>query len=276
VALSATFVSSIGLILAVAAWRTSGNPAALQREAERFALSASGMMACAFMEAVVLATLAIARSRAAGAPSSELRLALGRASPFGVAQGAIALVALSAVCGALIERFRGSSVDVTGTLAAALDARAPLRVLFAVASIGLAPAFAEELFFRGLLQTELRRTWGRWASITLTAAGFGVFHWDRAQGLVAFAAGLLLGWLAERFESIWPCITAHAANNVAFVTMAVVSRGAHASSSIELWIVPAGALVFVLSLLGLKSAISLRAPAPAMRASALSAAAPEP
>jgi membrane protease YdiL (CAAX protease family) len=85
---------------------------------------------------------------------------------------------------------------------------------------GLAP-IAEELFFRGYMQTRLEERWGRWPAIGVTSVLFGVFHMNAPQGIAAGLFGVCLGWVAA-VTSVRVSIAAHAANNALFVvTMAL-------------------------------------------------------
>jgi hypothetical protein len=87
-----------------------------------------------------------------------------------------------------------------------------LALLLAVA--GLAAPAAEELFFRGFMQTRLRARLHPWPAIGVTALAFGLMHLDPVHGAFALAVGLYLGWLTELAGSIRPAIAAHAANNL--------------------------------------------------------------
>jgi membrane protease YdiL (CAAX protease family) len=127
---------------------------------------------------------------------------------------------LSLACGSAAQLVRIGEGNVMHALAESLQHASPSTYLAAVASIGLVPALGEESFFRGLMQTRLAERWPRWVAIATSAAAFGLLHLDPVQGTLAFAVGLYLGWLAERFGGIRPGIAAHAANNVLFVTLA--------------------------------------------------------
>jgi hypothetical protein len=92
---------------------------------------------------------------------------------------------------------------------------APLAAM--VVAVAVFPAAGEEALFRGYIQPRLAGVVGRWPAIAATSLAFGVFHGDVAQGAAAFAAGLFLGWTADRTGSLRPVIAAHAANNAVFV-----------------------------------------------------------
>jgi membrane protease YdiL (CAAX protease family) len=86
----------------------------------------------------------------------------------------------------------------------------PLDVLLGVA---LAP-LAEELFFRGALQTAVSRRWGRWPAILASDLAFSLWHEDLSRGHVLFLAGLAYAWTAEASGSVGPALVAHALNNL--------------------------------------------------------------
>ena len=90
---------------------------------------------------------------------------------------------------------------------------------FLVSSLVLAPFF-EEILFRGLLQSACLPIaffqQNRPILITLNAVLFAAVHagsvtWQAYPPL--FLLGLTLGWLYERYQSLWPCIICHALFN---------------------------------------------------------------
>jgi sodium transport system permease protein len=89
-------------------------------------------------------------------------------------------------------------------------APAPLWVVWLV--IGVTPAVCEELFFRGLVLSGLRRL-GMWPAILACALLFGVAHSSVYRLIPTFFVGLMLSWLVWKTGSIWTSIVAHALNN---------------------------------------------------------------
>jgi uncharacterized protein len=82
---------------------------------------------------------------------------------------------------------------------------------------GLAVPFAEELFFRGVVYSALRR-YGPVLAALASAALFGIAHGVSVVLVVAFLLGVVNAVLVERSGSIWPAVLAHATNNTtAFV-----------------------------------------------------------
>jgi membrane protease YdiL (CAAX protease family) len=83
-----------------------------------------------------------------------------------------------------------------------------------VLAAGVAAPLAEEMFFRGLLQTLFRYLFGRtWPAVFLAAAAFALMHswWTWPQ---IFFLGVCLGYAYERTGNLWMSITMHAAFNL--------------------------------------------------------------
>lgn len=144
------------------------------------------------------------------------RLSL-RSSRFG-ARGYVAAVVLvygtSLAAGQLIQPFTDTKSPTLKLIDGHL--RSADGFMFAVAVViiaGLAP-IAEEVFFRGYMQTRLRRRWGSGWAIGITALAFGAFHLDPVQSPFAMAIGVALGYVTERTGSIRPAIVCHIINNM--------------------------------------------------------------
>jgi len=83
-----------------------------------------------------------------------------------------------------------------------------------VLAAGVAAPLAEEMFFRGLLQTLFRYLFGRsWPAVFLAAAAFAMMHpwWTWPQ---IFFLGACLGYAYERTGNLWMSITMHAMFNL--------------------------------------------------------------
>jgi membrane protease YdiL (CAAX protease family) len=91
-------------------------------------------------------------------------------------------------------------------------------VLFVV----IAP-IVEELTFRGVGQSLLRRVLGPWPAIMLVGLTFGVAHGlvDALTVLVPFGIGLAV--LRERTDSVYPCMVVHALFNGIALAASVLS-----------------------------------------------------
>ena len=107
----------------------------------------------------------------------------------------------------------------------ALEGAAGPALFVAVLALGVLAGAAEELFFRGWLQTELRARWPPWRAVLVTSLGFGALHLEWLHALLAFVIGLYLGFITERAGSALPAIAAHVVNNVVF-TLLTAATGA--------------------------------------------------
>lgn len=73
----------------------------------------------------------------------------------------------------------------------------------------LAP-LAEEFLFRGITLKKAQKIMPFMAANILQAVLFGIYHLNLIQGVYAFVLGLILGFTAEYFHSIWASILLHA------------------------------------------------------------------
>ena len=84
-----------------------------------------------------------------------------------------------------------------------------MDVLATVSTVCLAP-IGEEILCRGLILYYAKKAFPCfWMANILQAIMFGVIHANWVQGIYAFAGGLFMGWLYERFHSLIPCIIVH-------------------------------------------------------------------
>ena len=87
-------------------------------------------------------------------------------------------------------------------------------LIFNVLLIGLATAIAEELMFRGVLQTIfLKWTKSVHAAVWITAILFSAFHIEFYGFLPRLLLGVLFGYFVAWSGSIWPAVWAHFLNN---------------------------------------------------------------
>jgi len=80
--------------------------------------------------------------------------------------------------------------------------------------IGVMVPIAEEILFRGVVQTYLVRRLGAFVGIVLSSLWFALLHIDLALFAPLFVIGLGLGYVRHRFDSIWGAVLLHALNNL--------------------------------------------------------------
>jgi uncharacterized protein len=83
---------------------------------------------------------------------------------------------------------------------------------------------AEELLFRGILYTWLRR-WGVAVAVGVSAIVFGLFHGVSVVLPAAILLGVLTALIYEKSGSLWPAVMVHVANNaIVFAIARVVTE----------------------------------------------------
>ncbi len=89
-----------------------------------------------------------------------------------------------------------------------------------ITAVILAPII-EEVLFRGIVYTALRRRHGVLFSAVTSGLIFGIMHLDPRAGLLAVPIGIYLGYMYERLASIVPGMIVHASWNL-LVTMLIL------------------------------------------------------
>ncbi len=87
----------------------------------------------------------------------------------------------------------------------------------------IAPIF-EEIIFRGIILDGFLKKFSANKSILLSSLLFAIIHLNPWQGIGAFIAGLFLGWIYFKTQSIIPCIAIHLTNNlISFIATIYIS-----------------------------------------------------
>lgn len=123
-------------------------------------------------------------------------------------------------------------LELTGLAIPEMVIRALLPVTaierMAWVGISITAAVAEETVFRGylLVRGEEILT-SRWLPVSLSALTFGIGHYYQGWGGVVLIAiyGLMFTWLRFRTGSLWPCIVAHALQDILAVYFASLQNG---------------------------------------------------
>lgn len=82
-----------------------------------------------------------------------------------------------------------------------------------VSIVIIAPVF-EELISRGIILDGFLKKYDYKKAILFSSLAFGFMHLNPWQFLSAFLAGIYLGWIYYRTQSIVPCIIIHSLNNL--------------------------------------------------------------
>lgn len=91
---------------------------------------------------------------------------------------------------------------------------APALPFAALTLLVVLAGLAEELFFRGYMQTRLGWRWTPGVAIIVSAGLFGLAHFDPVHSTATLVLGIALGALVEAGDSLRPAVVAHCANNL--------------------------------------------------------------
>jgi len=94
-----------------------------------------------------------------------------------------------------------------------VSAHSPVEFVFVVIVVALAPAVAEELLFRGLVQRSLEQEAGGLRGAILAGIIFGAYHLNPLSVVPLMALGIFFGYVVYRSQNITLAISAHFFNN---------------------------------------------------------------
>ncbi len=217
-----------------------------------------GILGSTLCTMVVLAGVAILAAWASPAAFVD-RLRLRRPSipPFGMAIAICGTLSISLAFDGLSQLNMLPESSVLNEIAQVIGGMTGFSLIGAVLTIGIAPGIAEELLFRGYIQTRLTQRWGPGVGIFITAALFGLLHIDPVHGAFAVVMGLFLGYLTERSGSIRPAIISHAVNNIVATLAASPEEAANEAYSPVMLLVSAG-LILAFSAVYLRMFVPVR------------------
>jgi membrane protease YdiL (CAAX protease family) len=110
----------------------------------------------------------------------------------------------------LPARFLQMEESATRMIKALLVMDSPWELLVNLLVVGVVPAIGEELVFRGVVQQQLERSFGRpILAIWITAALFSAIHFQFAGFLPRMVLGAGLGYLFFWSKNLWTPIIAH-------------------------------------------------------------------
>ena len=175
-----------------------------------------------------------------------LRLRPGWESGRALGMMVIGLLALGQVLDSLTTLAGLGDRSAMATLRSVLQQAAGFDLFAAVLIIGVLAGTAEEIFFRGYMQTRLRQRWSAPPAIAATSVCFSILHVDPSgiHVALAFALSLYLGFVAEITGSVLPAIVCHVVNNVVY-TLQTALGGTVTDTRTNVVLAIAGAALFI-------------------------------
>jgi hypothetical protein len=144
------------------------------------------------------------------------------------ARGVVGYLAVMPVCLAVTMMLPRDAGDLHLLLRTLPGMSVPWKLLTLLSGVVLAP-LAEEVFFRGLVQSMLRRYLNSaWLSVAIASAFFAVVHVPQWKDMPAlFVLAVALGYNYERCGRLYPSILMHAVfNAVMFAVVLSMPSGA--------------------------------------------------
>ncbi|QDT69127.1 ABC-2 family transporter protein [Planctomycetes bacterium MalM25] len=126
---------------------------------------------------------------------------------------AICLIPVGQSLGIAIQKMYPFSEAVLAELAVFAKMIHDAPIAWVLLLLALLPAVCEEITFRGVVLSGLRKSLGTAGGILVTAAIFAATHTVLQQSLGAFPLGVALGVIAVRSRSLIPCVLFHAVYN---------------------------------------------------------------
>ena len=93
-------------------------------------------------------------------------------------------------------------------------------------AVFMAPVL-EEIVFRGLIYTRLKKGFGTIAAAILTSLVFGIAHGTIIWAIYTFIFSMFLIWIFEKFQSLTACILLHMAYNLSGMMLSMASSHIH-------------------------------------------------
>jgi len=90
-------------------------------------------------------------------------------------------------------------------------------IILSIILAGIIPAFAEEMFFRGVILSGFKDNYSQKKAIIISSLLFGIIHLNPWQFVTAFIIGLISAWICLQIKSILPSIYMHLFNNMLIV-----------------------------------------------------------
>ena len=92
-------------------------------------------------------------------------------------------------------------------------------ILATLLGVGIVVPIVEEIMFRGMVTSDLRRIMPWKAAVLTQGALFGLYHFIPVQICYTIPLGIYLGYITYKTGSVWPAIAGHAAMNATAILL---------------------------------------------------------
>lgn len=91
--------------------------------------------------------------------------------------------------------------------------------VYSIITVVLFAPFLEEVIFRGILLSDIKRSHSTMVAVIISSAVFGIVHLNLIQGFSAVLSGLVFAYVYLATKSLWSAILLHALNNGCSIVM---------------------------------------------------------
>ena len=162
--------------------------------------------------------IARSRSRGTGSLAADTGLVVRARDWWGVPVGMGLQIAIAIVTLPLIELLFPDGTPEQGVSEITGTSETPIEMLLIIVSVVVVAPVLEEVLFRGVLLSILRRRLGPWASIVISAAAFSAVHLLDPSAIAVvpglFILGVVLGWVALKRGDLSMPIFIHSGINL--------------------------------------------------------------
>ncbi|NQT90924.1 MAG: CPBP family intramembrane metalloprotease [Candidatus Omnitrophica bacterium] len=110
------------------------------------------------------------------------------------------------------------------------DEKRPFLLVIITILVAVGGPIIEEVFFRGLLYGAIKKSYGIFWAITLSAFCFSILHTNLIGFIPIFGLGIFLAYLREKTGSLVPSITVHMAHNGALAGLMFILKSLTANA----------------------------------------------
>ena len=104
------------------------------------------------------------------------------------------------------------------------DAQYGVSFLIGLVLYGIISPITEEIMYRGITYQRLKRTFGMWPAVLISAAIFGGFHGNWVQAVYGTIMGILLAWVYEKYEGFLAPVLVHMTANLGVYSITYGNR----------------------------------------------------
>ena len=166
----------------------------------------------------LFAIVMLSRRRGSGSLAADTGFVVKAWDWWGVPAGMALQIAIALITAPFVFWVFGDDPPDQSVTEIAGASETIIEQLLIIVAVAVAAPIIEEIIFRGMLLSILRRSFGTWVSIIVSAAVFASVHLIDPNAIAVvpglFALGIVLGWVALRRGDLSMAIALHSGINL--------------------------------------------------------------